>query len=75
MQKSGLNELLARLDWSQSELANRMEIAPETISRWVAVPPIVGLYLNCLLDRMTDIDTDIARLKLKLTEMEEYNER
>ena len=70
MTKLELKKTLDRLDWSQADLAKRMQVTPETVSRWADVPVIVGLYLDALLDHMTDIDQLSSTINARLKQLE-----
>ncbi len=70
MTKLELKKTLDRLDWSQADLAKRMQVTPETVSRWVDVPVIVGLYLYALLDHMGDIDQLSSAINARLKQLE-----
>ena len=50
-----MNELLARLDWSQAQLARRLEVSERTVYSWCKgePPKSVMLYLE-LLDRVVN---------------------
>jgi hypothetical protein len=51
MDKKWLMDILARIGWSQAELARRIGVSPVTITRWKEVPGPVEAYL-ILVDRL-----------------------
>ena len=48
--------LLSRIGWKQTQLAERIEVTPDTVSRWCSgkrkAPKVVLLYLELLAERM-----------------------
>jgi transcriptional regulator with XRE-family HTH domain len=54
MQNVKLKDKLKVLDWSQAELARRIEVEGSTITRWIndkyPAPKCVYLYLDALIE-------------------------
>lgn len=52
----GLPYLLSRIGWKQKHLAERIDVTPDTVSRWCTgkreTPRVVILYLQLLIQRM-----------------------
>ena len=51
-----LHYLLSRIGWKQRVLAEKLEVSPDTVSRWMSgkrkTPKVVILYLELLAERM-----------------------
>ena len=52
---AGMQSILSRLDWSQAQLARRLEVSERTVYSWCKTnpPKSVMLYLE-LLDRVVN---------------------